>query len=154
MPMDVSDEGDQVSSRLRGNLLFTVYTFALSIFYIILVFKLKEGNQSTFEFEKENNGGKNRIDKTNPMSSLWNSDRRQLIDVLELWQPHKEKLMADTLIDGVIQQVIQAPRPLFLFWKKSGLVGNLVFFSSWRVILAWDDILLTWNKPLWNTCMF
>lgn len=82
--MDVSDEGDQVSSRLRGNLLFTVYTFALSIFYIILVFKLKEGNQSTFELEKENNGGKNRIDRTNPISLLWNSDRHQLIDVLEL----------------------------------------------------------------------
>ena len=82
--MYVSDEGNQVSSRLRRNLLFIVYPFALSIFYIILVFKLKEGNKSTFELEKENNGGKNRIDKTNPISLLWNSDRHQLIDVLEL----------------------------------------------------------------------
>lgn len=35
--------------------------------------------------------------------------------------------MADKSIDGVVQQVIQAPGPLFLFYKKTGLEGKYGF---------------------------
>lgn len=97
------------------------------LYYSCISLKVKEGNKVTFKLEKANNDAKNRSDKINPTSLLWNNDRQQLINVFELWQPHKEKLMADKSIDGVVQQVIQAPGPLFLFYKKTGLEGKYGF---------------------------
>lgn len=120
MPVDVSDEEDPAPS---GQEKFTLYCILFCIKYILHHPFISSGLKKEINLhwnlkigiEQENKEAKNRRNKTNPISLLWNSDRHQLIYVLELWQPHKEKLMADRSIDKVIQQVIQAPRPLFLF---------------------------------------
>lgn len=64
IPMAVSGERGQGSVTLRGNFLFTVYLFPLSLFCSILFCKLKGGN--TIRLEKENNKAKNNKTRHTP----------------------------------------------------------------------------------------
>lgn len=128
IPMAVSGERGQGSVTLRGNFLFTVYLFPLSLFCSILFCKLKGGN--TIRLEKENNKAKNNKTRHTPSPccgiamgiSSWCS-----------WglTTTQHKLMAGKLVE----QVIQAPRPL------SFLVED---WFSWKIWFS-----LAYEKSYW-----
>lgn len=128
----ISDEEDQVPSSQEK---FTLYCILFCTKYILHHPFISSGlkkqiklhwNLKTGIEQEKTKEAKNRRNKTNPTSLLWNSDRHQLIYVLELHNnPHK-KVMADSSIDQVIQQVIQAPRPLS-FPKRLNCSGKIWF---------------------------